>query len=79
MVGHPAVLQRNLTAKDMLRILSGVLLCVCFIRSSSGVATHKCKEPALQKEWRALGYDGQKDFTDAIKASLSYFCVVTLD
>ncbi|KIM80670.1 hypothetical protein PILCRDRAFT_9478 [Piloderma croceum F 1598] len=61
--------KRNLATKVMLRILSGALLCVCFIRSSSGIATPKCKEPALRKEWRALGYDGQKDLIDAIKAS----------
>jgi hypothetical protein len=78
-VQRPAVLQRNLATKVMLRILSGALLCVCFIRSSSGIAAPKCKEPALRKEWRALGYDGQKDFTDAIKVSFATFCVVTLD
>jgi hypothetical protein len=78
-VRRPAVLQRNLAIKVMLRILSRALLYVCFIRSSSGIATTKCEEPALRKEWRALGYDGQKDFTDAFKASFSYFGVVTLN
>lgn len=57
----------------MLCLLSFAVLCICFAGSSSCTATHQCKKPALRKEWRALGRGGQKDFTDAIKASVTLF------
>ena len=62
----------------MFYLLPLAVFCICFIGSSSCTATHRCKEPALRKEWRALDRDGQKDFADAIKASVFSFCVVVL-
>lgn len=51
----------------MLRLFSLALLCARIFGLSSGNATPKCEKPAVRKEWRALGYEGQKAFTEAIK------------
>jgi len=42
------------------------LICASFVGLSSGTVIPKCKKPSVRKEWRALGYDGQKAFTEAI-------------
>ncbi|KIM81626.1 hypothetical protein PILCRDRAFT_8665 [Piloderma croceum F 1598] len=57
----------------MVRLFALALLSTCIFGLSSGTVTPKCKQPAVRKEWRALGPDGQKAFTDAIKASICYF------
>jgi hypothetical protein len=54
------------------------LLYACFFGFSWGIDTPECKKRSLRKEWRALGQGGQKDFTDAIKAGVLAFGVVTL-
>ena len=61
----------------MIGLLILVLLCSNIV-VSSGTVTPKCTKPSLRKEWRALGYDGQKAFIDAIKASFFYFYTVIL-
>lgn len=66
-------LQTNLSNKSMIRLIFVTLLCASFVGLSSGNDTSNCKRPSLRKEWRALGHDGQKAFTDAIKASLILF------
>jgi hypothetical protein len=62
----------------MIRLLTLALLCASIVDLSSGTATPKCTRPSLRKEWRALGYDGQRAFTDAIKAGIIHFYVDTL-
>ena len=62
----------------MIRTLFSALLCVSIINQSSGTASPKCEKPSVRKEWRALGYDGQKAYINAVKASIFHFYCVTL-
>lgn len=65
-------------SSTMICTLFCALLCVGIINVSSGTASRKCERPSLRKEWRALGYDGQKAYIDAVKASIFHFHGVTL-
>jgi tyrosinase len=60
----------------MFRLFALVLLSTCIIGLSSGTVAPKCKQPAVRKEWRALGPDGQKAFAEAIKASIFCFGIM---
>jgi tyrosinase len=51
----------------MIRALFCALLGISIIGVSSGTAGSKCERPSLRKEWRSLGYDGQKAYIDAVK------------
>lgn len=50
-----------------------VLLFASIIGISTGTALPTCKTPAVRKEWRDLGRDGQKAFADAIKVGLDLY------
>src|ERR1700742_2794129 len=65
-------------SSTMICTLFCALLCVSIINVSSGTASRKCERLSLRKEWRALGYDGQKAYIDAVKASIFHFHGVTL-
>jgi tyrosinase len=60
----------------MVRLFALALLSTCIFGLSSGTATPKCKQPAVRKEWRELGPEGQKAFTEAIKASICCFGIM---
>lgn len=53
----------------MVKSLFLLLPSVCFtcILSAGVILGSTCKKPIVRKEWRSLGYDGQKAYTDAIK------------
>lgn len=60
----------------MTNLLVLALLCATIFDLTSATATPKCTRPSLRKEWRELGYDGQKAFADAIKV-LSNFTLLS--
>ena len=62
----------------MIGLLMLALFCASIVDLSSGTATPKCTRPSLRKEWRELGYDGQKAFIDAIKAGMFHFSTAIL-
>jgi len=51
----------------MIRTFFCALLCISIVSLSSGTATPKCVKPSIRKEWRALGYDGQRAYINAVK------------
>lgn len=62
----------------MVHLFTLTLLCAYLLGCSFGTPLPKCKKPAVRKEWRALGHDGQKAFADAIKVSACHLLIVTL-
>lgn len=46
-----------------------------FASLTTGAFAHPrgtCKNPATRKEWRSLGYSGQKAYVDAIKVGVPF-------
>ncbi|KDQ13281.1 hypothetical protein BOTBODRAFT_56116 [Botryobasidium botryosum FD-172 SS1] len=51
----------------MLSLAQMIGTLACAIAPAVAVRTPACRTPSVRKDWRALGYSGQKAFVDAIK------------